>query len=326
MYLMLHQSWRIAAISSAILACAAGSASAQPYPTQPVKVVVGYAAGSGPDVIARAVSQQLSTALGKQFYVENRTGANGTIATKSVVQSPADGYTLLYSSSSITPTPYVYKSLSYNLVEDLAPIATIGILDGYLMLVNPSLPVKTVPEFIAYAKKNRVLYGSPGIGNSLHLVAEIFKNKTGIEMQHIPYKGASEVANSLLANNIHVMFVTPPSVIGLVKSGKLRAIGYTGHKPFPELPDVPLIRREVPGFDVFGSWGMFFAPAKTPREIVDTLNAAIQAALKTRAVANVVGRAGYVPDGRSAKETAEFFRKEVKDAGEAVKIAKIKPI
>ena len=299
---------------------------AQQYPSQPVKVVVGFAAGSGPDVIARGVSQQLSIDLGQQFYVENRTGANGTIATKQVVQSAPDGYTLMYSSSSITPTPYVYKNLSYNLLTDLAPIATIGILDGYLMLVNPSLPVKSVPEFIAYAKANRVLYGSPGIGNSLHLVAEIFKHKAGIEMDHIPYKGASEVANSLLANNIHVMFVTPPSVIGLVKGGKLRAIGYTGHKPFPELPDVPLVRPLVPGFDVFGSWGMFYAPAKTPAAIIDKLNAAIQKALKTPAVANVVGRAGYVPDGRSAKETTEFFHKEVKDAGEAVKIAKIKPI
>jgi tripartite-type tricarboxylate transporter receptor subunit TctC len=323
---MLSRLRPICAFAALVAGLAAVPALAQQYPSQPVKVVVGFAAGSGPDVIARAVSQQLSTDLGQQFYVENRPGANGTIATKQVVQSSPDGHTLMYSSSSITPTPYVYRNLSYNLLTDLAPIATIGILDGYLMLVNPSLPVKTVPEFIAHAKANRVLYGSPGIGNALHLVTEIFKNKVGIELDHIPYKGASEVSNSLLANNIHVMFVTPPSVIGLVKGGKLRAIGYTGHKPFPELPEVPLIRQLVPGFDVFGSWGMFYAPAKTSPAIVDKLNVAIQKALKTPAVANVVGRAGYVPDGRSAKETAEFFRKEVEDAGEAVKIAKIKPI
>jgi tripartite-type tricarboxylate transporter receptor subunit TctC len=323
---MLRRLYPLCAVAVIAAGLAAGPVAAQKYPSQPVKVLVGYAAGSGPDVIARSLSQQLSVDLGQQFYVENRPGANGTIATKALVQAAPDGHTLMYSSSSITPTPYVYKSLSYNLLTDLSPIATIGILDGYLMLVNPSLPVKTVPEFIAYAKKNRVLYGSPGIGNALHLVAEIFRNKVGIEMDHIPYKGASEVANSLLANNIHVMFVTPPSVIGLVKGGKLRALGYTGHKPFPELPEVPLIRQIVPGFELFGSWGMFYAPAKTPSAIVDQLNAAIQKALKTPAVVNVVGRAGYVPDGRSAKETAEFFRKEVEDAGEAVKIAKIKPI
>jgi len=301
-------------------------AQAQTYPTHPVRIVVGYAAGSGPDVIARAVGAQLGVSLGQQFYVENRTGANGTIATNLVVRAEPDGYTLLYSSSSITPTPYVYKKLPYDLVKDLTPIATSGILDGYLMLVNPSLPVKTVPEFIAYAKTHRVLYGSPGIGNALHLVAEIFKNKAAIEMEHIPYKGASEVSASLLANNIQVMFVTPPSVIGLVKSGKLRAIGYTGHKPFPLLPDVPLIRQALPGFDVFGSWGMFFAPAKTPRPIVDKLNTEIQKALTAPAVDKVVGHNGYVPDGRDASAAAEFFRKEVEDAGEAVRIAKIKPI
>jgi tripartite-type tricarboxylate transporter receptor subunit TctC len=311
---------------AAFVIAATAGAQAQQYPSHPVKIVVGYAAGSGPDVIARAVGQQLSTALGQQFYVENRTGANGTIAVKQVVQSEPDGYTLLYSSSSITPTPYVYKNLSYNLTQDLAPIATIGILDGYLMLVNPALPVHTVPEFIAYAKQHRVLYGSPGIGNSLHLVAEIFKHKAGIEMDHIPYKGASEVANALLAQNIQVMFVTPPSVLALVQGGKLRAIGYTGHKPFPELPKVPLIREALPGFSVFGSWGMFFAPAKTPRAIVDKLNGEIQKALKTPAVERMVGRAGYVPDGRDAKATAEFFQREVKDAGEAVRIAGIKPI
>jgi tripartite-type tricarboxylate transporter receptor subunit TctC len=312
----------------ALLALASGltAVTAQDYPSRPVRVLVGFAAGSGPDVIARALSAQLALDLKQQFVVENRTGANGTIAVNAVVQSPADGYTLHYSSSSITPTPYVYKKLPYNLLRDLAPIATIGILDGYLMLVNPALPVKTVPEFIAYAKKNRVLYGSPGIGNSLHLVAEIFKGHTNIEMDHIPYKGASQVANALLAQNIHVMFVTPPSVIGLIQSGKLRPLGYTGHKPFPVLPDVPLIRKILPGFDVFGSWGMFFAPAKTPPAVVDKLNAAIRKALKAPAVANVVGRAGYVPDGRNAAETARFFRDEVEAAGKAVKLAKINPI
>jgi tripartite-type tricarboxylate transporter receptor subunit TctC len=317
---------RNAIYAALALAVGLSGAQAQDYPTRPVRVVVGFAAGSGPDVIARALSAQLSQDLKQQFVVENRTGANGTIAVNAVVQSAADGYTLHYSSSSITPTPYVYKKLPYNLVRDLAPIATIGILDGYLMLVNPALPVKTVPEFIAYAKKNRVLYGSPGIGNALHLVAELFKGHTGIAMDHIPYKGASQVANALMAQDIHVMFVTPPSVIGLIQSAKLRPLGYTGHKPFPVLPDVPLIRKILPGFDVFGSWGMFFAPAKTPVPVVDKLNAAIQKALKVPAVANVVGRAGYVPDGRNAAETAKFFRAEVEAAGKAVKAAKISPI
>lgn len=323
---MIRMPKAIAILALANALVIANAQAQQNYPDHAVKIIVGTSAGSGPDVLARTVAAQLTDELGQQFYVENRPGANTTIAVRLVTQAEPDGYTLLFTSSSVTPTPYIYKKLPYDLVEDLTPIATTGILDGYLMLVNPELPVKTVPEFIAYAKKNRALYGSPGVGNSLHLVAEIFSGHTGIQMQHITYKGAAQISTALMAKNIQVMFVTPPSVVGLIKSGKLRAIGYTGHKPFPELPDVPLIRQILPGFDVFGSWGMFLAPAKTPPAIINKLNAAIQKALTVPKVANVVGRAGYVPDGRNAEETAKFFRKEVKDAADAVKAAKINPI
>jgi tripartite-type tricarboxylate transporter receptor subunit TctC len=301
----------------------ASTAQAQQYPNRPVRVLVGFAAGSGPDVLARAVSNQLSADLGQNFFVENRTGANGTIAIRTLIEAPPDAYTLLYSSASIAPIPHVYK-LPFDLLRDLAPIGTVGILDGYLMLVNPALPVRNVPEFLAYAKSNRVLYGSAGIGNVTHLAAEMFNLRAGLAMEHIPYKGVSEVAAALLAGNLHTMFVTPPSVMGLVQEGKLRALAYTGAKPFPEFPDVPLMKDLVPGYAILGSWGMFFAPAKTPPALIDRLNAAIQQALKTPAVANVVQRAGYVPDGRSAAETADFFRKEVEAAGEAVHAAKIK--
>jgi tripartite-type tricarboxylate transporter receptor subunit TctC len=298
---------------------------AAPYPSRPVKVIVGFAAGSGPDVLARAVATQLSADLGHNVYIENRTGANGTIAIAAVAQAETDGHTLLFSSSSIVPVPYVYKTLSFDILRDLAPVATVGILDGFLMLVNPATPVRTVPEFVDYAKKNRVLYGSPGVGNILHLVTELFRIRAGIEMDHIPFKGASEVQTALLGGNITMMFVTPPSVIGVVKEGQLRALAYTGTAPFPEFADVPLMKTTYPDFKVSGSWGMFYAPAKTPRPIVDKLNAAIQKALTVPAVANVTRRAGYVPDGRSAAETAEFFRREVEAAGVAVKAAGITP-
>jgi tripartite-type tricarboxylate transporter receptor subunit TctC len=309
-----------------VLALAAPMAArAQTYPSHPVRIIVGYVAGSGPDVLARTVAADLGRQFGQQFFVENRAGANGTIGTQVVVSSEPDGYTLLFSSSSIAPTPYVYKHLSYDLVRDLAPVATVGILDGYLMLVNPATPVRTAGEFIDYAKHNRVLYGTPGVGNILHLVTELFRIKAGIALEHIPYKGASEVSTALLGGSIQVMFVTPPSVLALVKGGQLRAIAFTGANPFPELPDVPLIRDALPGFSVPGSWGMFFAPARTPPAIVDKLNAAIQHALQVPAVANVTRTAGYVPDGRSAAQTAEFFRHEVEAAGAAVRAAGIQP-
>jgi tripartite-type tricarboxylate transporter receptor subunit TctC len=297
------------------------TAQAQQYPDHPVKVVVGYAAGGGPDVQARTVAQQLSLDLGQQFFVENRLGANGTIATRSVVQSKPDGYTLLFSSNGIAPTPYIYKNLGY----DLTPIATIGILDGLFMLVDAKSPYKTLQEFIDHAKKEPAVYGSPGVGNGLHLAAEIFSKKAEIKMQHIPYKGASEVMTGMLSGSVEVMFVTPPSVMGLITEGRVRALAFTGSKPFPAFPNVPLMRDILPGFEPIGSWGMFFAPAKTPPEIVEKLNTAVRAALQAPAVASIMQRDGYIPDNRNAAETAAYFRQEIQLMGDAVKAAGIEP-
>jgi tripartite-type tricarboxylate transporter receptor subunit TctC len=307
------------------LTLAATVAQAQRYPEHPVRVLVGFAAGSGPDIQARTIAQQLATALDQPFYIENRLGANGTIAARAVAQAAPDGLTLLFSSSSISPTPHIYKNLGYDTLTDLRPIATSGILDGMLMLVDAKSPIKSVPQFIAHAKTDRVLYGSPGVGNVLHLAAEMFSVKAGVTMQHVPYKGSSEVMTALLAGNVQVMFVTPPSVIGLLKDGRVRALAFTGSKPFPEFPDVPLMKDLVPGFTTMGSWGMFFAPGKTPDAITGALNAAIREALKAPVVAGIMQRDGYVPDNRSAADTAAFFREQVATMGEAVKAAKIEP-
>jgi tripartite-type tricarboxylate transporter receptor subunit TctC len=306
------------------LTCAISAAQAQQYPDHSVRVFVGYAAGSGPDIQARTVAHQLSISLGQSFVVENRTGANGTIAARTVAQAKPDGYTLLFSSSSITPTPYIYKNLGYDILTDLKPISTIGILDGIFMLVDAKSPVKTVPEFIVYAKKNLVLYGSPGIGNELHLVTELFSQQAGIKMQHVPYKGASEVMTGLLSGSVQMMFVTPPSVMGLIKDGRVRPLAFTGSKPFAPFPNVPLMKDFVPNF-THGSWGMFFAPGKTPNSIVEKLNVAVRAALREPAVANIMQRDGYIPDDRNAAETAAFFRQAVKETEAAVKAAGIQP-
>ena len=316
----------VRAIAGVALAALAATASqAQTYPAKPVRVMVGFAPGSGPDVISRAISIQLAADLGQSFVIENRLGANGTIAARAVAQADPDGYTLLFSSSSIASTPFIYKHPNFDVLRDLAPIATSGVLDGYLLLVHPSLPVHGVAELIAYAKQNRVLYGSPGVGNGLHLATELFKLAAGIGVEHVPYRGASEVANALLGQNIHFMFVTPTSVLGLVKEGRLRAIGFSGAKRFPEFPEVPLVRDTVPSLSILNTWGMFYAPGKTPPAIVEKLNAAVRQALRAKLVADVVARAGYVPDGHTAAQTAEFFRKEVAATGEAVKAARIQP-
>ena len=301
------------------------TAQAQPYPAHPVRVLVGFAAGSGPDLQARTIAQQLATDLKQSFFIENRLGANGTIAARAVTQAAPDATTMLFSSSSISPTPHIYKSLGYDTLTDLRPIATSGILDGMLVLVDAKSPIKSIADLIAAAKAGRVLYGSPGVGNVLHLAPEMFAQKAGITLQHVPYKGSSEVANALLSDSVQLMFVTPVSVIGLVKQGRMRALAFTGTKPFPEFPDVPLLKDLVPGYQPFGSWGMFYAPGKTPDDIANKLNGAIRDALKVPAVADVMRRDGYVPDNRTAAETAAFFRSQVEAMGEAVNAAKIAP-
>ena len=312
-------------LTALMLMAAASPALAQHYPERSVKIVVGTTAGSGPDIQARTLAQQLGAGLGQPFYVENRPGANQTIAARMVAQSDPDGHTLLFASSAIAPTPYIYKNAGYELKTDLAPIASIGILDGILMLVDAKSPIKTVAEFIAHAKKERVLYGSPGVGNILHLATELFSKDAGISMQHIPYKGVSEVMTSLLGGSVQAMFVTPPSVIGLIREGRVRALAYTGSKPFPVFPDVPLMKDLLPGSKPLGSWAMFFAPGKTPPAVIEKLNASIRAALQAPAVASIMQRDGYIPDNRDVAQTSAFFANEVDLMAAAVTAAGIKP-
>lgn len=316
---------RIASVCALAFASLVGPAAAEDYPSRPVRVIVGFAAGSGPDIQARTVSQQLGRALGQSFHIENRLGANGTVAARAVATAEGDGTTLLFSSASIASTPFVYRHPGYDLLTDLKPIATVGLLDGLLVLVKADSPIRSVADLIAQAKKDRVLYGSPGVGNGLHLATELFAQRAGITLQHIPYKGASEVMTALLSGSVDVMFVTPPSVIGLIKQGMVRAIAFTGAKPFPEVPDAPLMQATLPGYPPDLSWGMFFTSGKTPAAIVDKLNAAIHAAILEPDVAKIMQRDGYFPDTRNAAETAAFLREQVERTGAMVKAAKIEP-
>jgi tripartite-type tricarboxylate transporter receptor subunit TctC len=316
---------RILSVLAAALIAAAMPAQAEQYPDHPVRILVGYAAGGAPDIQARTLAAQLSTSLGQQFFVENKVGANGTIAARALAQSRPDGYTLLFTANGIAPVPFIYKNPGFDVFTDITPVATIGVLDGLFMLVDNKSPYMTLQQFIAHAKKDRAIYGSPGIGNGLHLAAELFSKAAGVSMQHVPYKGAGEVMTGMLSGSIEVMFVTPPSVMGLLKEGRVRALAFTGSKPFPAFPKVPLMKDMLPGFEPIGSWGMFFVPARTPPELIDKLNAAIRAALKEPAVAGIMQRDGYMPDERNPAETAAFFKKEVAAMGEAVKAAGIEP-
>ena len=299
---------------------------AQTYPSKTIKVLVGFAAGSGPDIQAHTVAQQLSLQLNQAVYIENRMGANGTIAAKSVALSNPDGYTLLFSSSSISSTPYVYKNPGFDLLKDLRAVASVGILDGMLVLVNAKSSMVTISDLVDKAKKERLMYGSPGVGNIIHLASESINLNAGIGMEHIPYKGTSEVMTGLLSDSIQVMVATPPSVLNLVLEGKVRALAFTGSKKFAPLPEVPLLKEMFPNFDPIGSWGIFFAPSKTPVEVVDKLNAAVREAVKVSNVASLLQRDGYFPDNRNAQEANAFFRNEVLRMKEPFRAAKIEPM
>ena len=315
----------LAMLVAICLACGIFRAQAQSTPTQPVRVLVGSSPGSSPDIVARAVSTQLGIELGQQVYVENQSGANTTLAIGTVVKAEPNGTTLLFSLGSIAPIPYVYKNLRFDILRDLVPIATIGVLDGFVMVVHPALPATTVDRLIAYAHANHVVYGSPGVGSTPHLAAETFKAKAGIAMDHVVFRGSGDGAVALLSQSIHMMFVSPPSVLDMVKAGQLRAIALSGGKPLAALPDVPLMREFIADFPISRSWGIYFAPAKTPTAIIDKLNAAIRKTLRAPLVAGVLQGIGYFPDERTPAETAEFFRQEVEATGEAVRLARIQP-
>ena len=306
-----------------LIVCVLGLAQTPVFPNHPVRILVGFASGSGPDIQAHTVAQQLTLALNQPFYVENRLGANGTIAARSVAQANPDGYTLLFSSSSISSTPYIYKNLGFDLLTDLKAVASVGILDGMLVLVDAKSSVKSIADLIDLSKKERLMYGSPGVGNIIHLATEMFAQKAGVNLEHIPYKGASEVMTGLLGGSIQLMFVTPPSVLSLVNDGRVRALAFTGSKPFGQLPNVPLLKDLTPGFEPVGSWGLFFAPGKTPKAVMEKLNIAIRDTLTVPAVSSIMQRDGYFPDNRNTQEINIFFQGEVARMRDAVKAAKI---
>ena len=305
------------------LAVAASAASAQDYPNRPVRVIVTFAPGGAPDVLARAVAAQVETRLGQTLIIDNRAGANGIVGTQAVANAAPDGYTLLHASASFVVNPSVYRKLPYDIWRDFAPVANLGIGVGYLLLVNKDVPARTTAEFIAYAKANPVSYGSPGAGNTLHLASELFNVKAGIAMQHVPFRGTSPALNALLAGTIQAMFIPPAAALAYVESGQMRAIGFTGDTPLKELPDVPLIKDTVPGFRIEGAWHGWLAPAKTAPEIVAKLNAEIRQALKVPKLHDFVLRAGYVPDDKSPDECGRFLRDEHARYAEAARAAKL---
>src|SRR6202171_660748 len=268
------------AAAAAALPAASGFAWAQTYPSRPVRIIVGFAAGGPNDLLARRIAQWLSERLGQPFVIENRPGAGSNIATETVVRAPPDGYTLLLVGSPNAINATLYDNLNFNFIRDITPIA--GLIRGALvMVVHPSVPAKTLPEFIAYAKANsgRLSYGSGGVGGITHITAEQFKQEAGgLDIVHVPYRGVAPALTDLLGGQILVVFTNLALLIGYIATGKLRALAITTATRSDALPDMPTIGAFVPGYEASSVFGLG-APRSAPAEIIDRLNKEIDAAL-----------------------------------------------
>ncbi|HEY3643117.1 MAG TPA: tripartite tricarboxylate transporter substrate binding protein [Xanthobacteraceae bacterium] len=304
---------------------APAAAWSQTYPARPLHMVVGFAAGGGADIIARLIGQSLSERLGQQIVVDNRPGAGTNIATEVVVKAAPDGYTLLLANSPNAINTTLYDNLSFDFIRDVAPVASIGRVP-LVMVVNPTLPAKTVAEFIAYAKANpgKVNMGSGGNGAPDHMSGELFKAMAGVGILHVPYRGVAPAIADLLGGQVQVIFGTMPAVIALIKSGKLRALGVTTAARSDQLPDVPAIGEFVPGYEA-SQWYGIGAPRNTPPEIVARLNTEINAALADPKLQARFTDLGGIPTPMTPAEFGKFVAAETEKWGKVVRAGNIKP-
>jgi tripartite-type tricarboxylate transporter receptor subunit TctC len=299
---------------------------AQAYPNRPVRIVVGFAAGGGGDTLMRLMGQWLSERLGRPFIVENRPGAGTNIAAEAVIRAPADGYTLLYVSPASAINATLYRNLSFNFLSDIAPVARIGHQPD-VMEVHPSVPAENVAEFIAYVKANpgKVSFGSSGNGNTPHMAGELFKMMAGVEMTHVPYRGEAPALTDLLGGRVQVMFSTMPSSIGYIKGGKLRALAVTTTTRAEALPDLPTVGDFLPGYEV-SSWSGMGAPAKTPVDVIETLNSEINASLADPKIKERLADLGNTVTPGSPADFGRYIAHETEKWAKVIKFANIKSI
>ena len=293
------------------------------YPTHSVRLIVGFPAGNASDILARLIAQSLSERLGQQFVVENRPGAGGNVGTEVVVRALPDGYTLLLVLSSNAYSATLYANLNFNFIRDIAPVASV--VDApYAMVVNPSVPAKTVPEFIAYAKANpgKLNMASAGIGGATHVFGELFMLMAGVNLLHVPYRG--NFVPDLLGGQVQVVFAPITHLIGYIRTGKLRALAVTSATRSAALPDIPTMAESVPGYDASGWYGIG-APKNTPTEIIDRLNKEINAALADPKMKARLADLGAVPKSMTPAEFGTFIARETEKWGKVIRAANIKP-
>jgi tripartite-type tricarboxylate transporter receptor subunit TctC len=307
------------AAGAAALPLTSRMARAQTFPTRPVHMVVGFPAGGTGDITARLLCQSLQERLGQPVIVDNRPGATGNIATEAVVRSPADGYTLIWSGANHAIGATIFTTLKFNFIRDIAPVA--GVMRGPLiMVVNPSVPARTVAEFISYAKANpgKANFPSPGIGSTAHLSGEMFKLMTGVDMLHVPYRNDGTARADLMSGQAQVMFANIFIVIGLIRDGQLRALAVTTEKRLPTMPELPTVAETVPGFEA-SAWFGVGAPKATPADVIARLNKEINACLAEPGLAARLAELGNIPLVFSPDEFAVFIAAETEKWGKVVK-------
>ena len=313
------------AASIAALPTLSRTAKAEGYPTRPVRLIVGFAPGGGNDITARLIGQWLSEHLGQPIVIENWPGAATNIATEVVVNAAPDGYTLLFVAPPAAINATLYEKLNFNFLRDLVPIAGIMRIPD-VMVVNPSVPAQTVPEFIAYAKANpgKVNFASPGVGTSVHLSGELFKMMTGVDMVHVAYKGSAPSLTDLIGGQVQVSFATMPAAIEFIRTGKLRALAVTTATRSPALPDVPTVGESVPGYEV-SSWYGICARRGTPAEFIEKINKEINAGLADPTMKARLADLGGVTIAGSPGDFGKLIADETERWGKVIRTANIKP-
>jgi tripartite-type tricarboxylate transporter receptor subunit TctC len=312
------------AAGAAALPAVARIAWAQAYPSRPIRCIVGYAAGGGTDIFVRLLGQSLSERLGQPFVIENRAGATSNIATEVVARAPADGYTLLGTDAAAAINATLYDNLNFNFIRDFA---VVGMIRGPLvMMVHPSVPAKTVPEFIAYAKANpgKISMASAGTGNPSHMAGELFKVMTNVDMTHVPYRGAGPAVTDLLGGQVQVYFGSAPAAIEHIRAGKLRVLAVTTAAPFDGLPGVPTVANFVPGYEA-SQWFAVGLRKSAPAEIVDQLNKEINAVLADAKMQARLADLGTTVFPGSPADLARFVVEETDKWGKVVKASGAKP-
>ena len=317
---------RLLAVAAALAAsCNALAADPQSFPNRPLRIIVGFAAGGSTDIIARLVAQSISEALRQPVIVENRTGANGNIAAEATAKAPPDGYTMLMAANGLTINPSLYRKLAYHPVTDFSPITQVAFIPNVLV-VHPSLPVKSVKDFIALARARpaQLTHGSSGTGSPGHLAGEVFKIMTQIQFVHVPYKSSAQALIDLLGGHLQLAFPTTFVAMPHIKTGKLRALGVTSRLRSKSLPSTPTIDEAgVPGYEVVGFYGML-APAGVPKEIISQLNSEVTKALRSPGLQERLVQDGAEPVGSTAEEFRAYIEADVRKWAKIIETAGIR--